>query len=352
MMKWLQRFVAVAVLCITLTGPALAAGLNNIDVLKLPEWPVLTSSYGGTLLLSDSPETAPADGILYQDTVSGNVRLFVYNVNGTSKPKKIVVLLENSGPKNAHVIVYQHGFAGPSENYMDVGKTAQADYLAGGGLYRTEVPAGDSAYLDRHLNDVVVKPNMLINGIYDFLTDRPVKVSVLMLPVHADAGRYIRHAKILPADAQHLRGTFEGPNRLLIPEQVYNPADKQMFALTLADNKIDRYLTGVDATDGSPVVNYGNYGVMYKLFIPSDYPGKMAFFLNPRGGSYAGFIGLKYRHVKLPSIATPSGRLALGDEKMTDFAPVGVYEGGQSLWFTFSPPGASNLPVKLIVIPQ
>lgn len=48
--------------------------MDNIE--RLPEWEMKSSSLGGTLLLSDSPEMVESDGVLYQDKVEGSVRLF------------------------------------------------------------------------------------------------------------------------------------------------------------------------------------------------------------------------------------------------------------------------------------
>ena len=97
-------------------------------------------------------------------------------------------------------------------------------------------------------------------------------------------------------------------------------------------------------------MNYGNYGVVYRLFITGD-SGATAYFLNPRGGAYAGAIGIKYRRQELPPVATPADALAMGDGTVTTLALIGQYEASQSLWLTFSPPGASNLPVRLVLTP-
>ena len=86
-MKWQQTLVTLALLfsvaTTTVASPTAtpaetdtAAGEQKDAAWGLPEWEVTASSYGGTLLLSDSPEMVSADGILYQDTVSGDVRVF------------------------------------------------------------------------------------------------------------------------------------------------------------------------------------------------------------------------------------------------------------------------------------
>jgi len=335
---------------------SLAAGAGagagpDLDILKLPEWPMTASSYGGALLLSDSPELVAADGILYQDRVAGNARLFFHHVNASAAAKRLTVLLTNDGAEPADVTVHRYGVGGPGRDWLAVGKEAQRIYLAGGDIYLVEVPARGAAVLSAGLDDMVVRPNMLVNGIFDFTADRPVTVKVMMLPAGADAGKFALTAAVLPPDASRLRGTFAGMDRMLVPFRVYNPAVDGPVVITLADNAVDRYLEGVDATSGEKVVNYGNYGVVYKLFLPSAGAGKTAVYLNPRGGDYAGMLGIRRDHVDLPPLPTPAGRTAFGHDKLSDFAAVGAFGGSGSLWLTFSPPGASNLPVKLVLVP-
>ncbi len=340
---------AAAVLAL---AAAAAAAPPVPDVLALPEWQVTSSPFGGRLLLSDSPEMVAGDGILYQDRVAGDARLFFHHVNATGVPKRLVVLLENDGPEAAAVTVHQYGLGGPGYDWMAVGKAAQLAYLASSDLYFVDVPARGAAQLSAALRDAVVQPNMLVNGIFDFVADRPVTVKVMMLPLGADAGRFALQATVLPPDSQRLRGTFAGKDRMLVPMKVYNPQEDGAVALTLADNSRDQYLEGIDATTGEKVVNYGNYGVVYKLFLPTAGRGKTAYYLNPRGGDYAGALGIKYKYAVAPPVPTPTGRTAFGANKLTDFAHVGTFAGDESLWLTFSPPGASNLPVKLVIVPE
>lgn len=355
MQKWLRHsllLAALSVLVVSSIAMATPIQLAQTDILKLPELSATSSSYGGKLLLSDSPEIPAEDGILYQDTVNGDVRLFLYHVNGAAVNKRFVVVLENTEPEAAQVTVYQHGIAGPGFDYHAVGKAAQMNYLRGDDIYLVEVPGNGKAHLSSALTDTVVAPNALVNGIFDFKTDRPIVVKVLMVPVGADSKKFAGQARILPADQQRLRGTFEGRDRMVIPNKVYNPIEDGAAVITLADNFTDLYMRGVDATDGTPVVNYGNYGVFYKLFLPSEAQGKISYWLNPRGGEYAGWLGVKYQHQTGAPVPTPSGVIAFGHNKLTDFAPIGSFDAGQSLWLTFSPPGASNLPVKLVVMPD
>jgi hypothetical protein len=349
---WLRMGFLVAVVILATGGTALAEQVVAKDVLKLPEWVMTSTAYGGKLLLSDSPEMVTADGVMYQDTVNGSARLFFHHVNGTNVSKKMVVLLENAGSQPAHITVHQYGLGGPGYDYLAIGKEVQMTYLKGTNLYPIEVAAQGTAQLIPGLDNLVVEPNMLLNGMYDFITDQPVKVRVMMLPVEADIKKFAKQAKVLPADQYHLRGTFEGKDRMLIPSKVYDPKQDGAVVLTLADNQLDRYVEGIDATDGTPTLNYGNYGVVYRLFLPSEAAGNITYYLNPRGGEYAGGIGVKYKYKLENPVPTPFGRVSFGSDALKDVATIGSYQGGQSLWLTFSPPGASNLPVKLMIVPK
>ncbi|MBP2655252.1 MAG: hypothetical protein H6Q73_2821 [Firmicutes bacterium] len=335
-------------------------GLNQVaafaelpdNLLSLPEWEVTSGSYGGKLLLSDSPEMVSNDGIMYQDTVVGHARLFFHHVNATTTNKRVVAVLENSGEQAAKVTVYRSSLGGPGEDWIAVGKAAQTGYLGKSQLYVVTVPPHGVELLSSELGKVVVKPNMLVNGIYDFVSDRPVTVRTMMLSAGKSVESFVKKAKVLPADEQHLRGTFDGCDRLIISTKVYNPLKDGPVAVTLADNVIDKYVNGIDATDGSKVCNYGNYGIVYKLFLPATDTGKIVYYLNPRGGTYAGAMGIKYRHTSLLPVETPDGRLFMGQATERDYSVVGSFPAGESLWLTFSPPGASNLPVKLIIMPE
>lgn len=330
-----------------------ASGLEALDVGNLPEWRMSNSSRGGKLLLSDSPEMVADDGILYQDVVEGNVRLFFYHVNAASTAKQMDVVLENSGSETAHVTVQQYGLGGPGYEWMSVGKEAVTSYLAGSLSYRIDIPVGGMMPLSYSISDTALLPNMLINGIFDFKADQPVTVKVMMKPMYADSREFSRKASVLPADTLHLRGTFEGANRQLLSAKIYDPAQDGTVALTLADNAVDPYLQGMDATDGSKVVDYGNYGVLYQIFLPSKNHGKIAYYLTPLGGDYAGAVKISYRQAEQGLVATPSNRTAFGGaEWSANFALLGIFDSSQSLSFTFSPPGASNLPVKLVILPQ
>lgn len=372
-MKHFWRVCLFVVWLAGATGPAAAAPIAA-SAAELPEYPAAFTAAGGTLLLSDSPEMVAGDGILYQDRVAGDVRLFFYHVNATGTAKQLAVVLENNGAKPAHVVIRRAGLGGPGRVWMAVGKEALTNYLNGATQRRLTVAPGGSAALAGEIGDSAMLPNTLINGIYDFTADQPVTVKVMMLPPFTDCGDFARKARVLAADEVHLRGTFSGADRAVVPLKAYDPLTHGAVALTLADNKVDGYLQGTDATDGSKVVNYGNYGVVYRIALASTTKVRFGCYLTPMGGEYAGAIGVRYQGVEQGAVATPQkilffGRRAAEEEASffgrkgaegfpyrrrgtDDFALVGFFDGGQPLALTFSPPGGSNLPVRLVIVPE
>lgn len=354
-MKKIRKWLTLCgLLCCLGTTTALAAQnekLPNVDLDHLREWTVTSTDTGGKLILSDSPEIVYHEGITYQDTVSGPVRLFFHHVNGTSTPKRIQVLLENKSDQEQKVYVQKYGLAGPGMNYLEVGKEAQKLYMESLDGYWVTIPAKGSAQLSDELAQMQVPYNALVNGIFDFYSENPITVKVMMVSTKSSEKEWNKQ-KVLKGDDTRLRGTFQNSDRLIVPVQVFRPQEDGTVAITLADHFLDTYMTGLDATDGKPSLNYGNYGVFYKIMMPSDdKAGHYQVYMNPRGGEYAGALGIKNGSDPAYTVMTPENRLYMGVKTEYDVSLAGTFKSGQKTWLTFSPPGASNLPVKLLFVP-
>lgn len=184
-MDWFRKLLVAGAVAIVLLGRmagGAAAGPEGVEVENLPEWEMKNTAGDCTLLFSDSPEMVKSDGILYQDRVKGNVRLFFYHVNADVAAKKLEVILENSGPKPARITVGRYGLGGPAYDWMATGKEAQLAYFNCREPYELSIPPGKAASLAAGIGETALLPNMLINGIFDFVADHPVTVKVLMLP--------------------------------------------------------------------------------------------------------------------------------------------------------------------------
>ena len=335
--------------------------------------PVTSQDGGPTLLFSDSPEYATESGILYRDTVDGAVRVLYYHVNQTQHAAQVAVVLENVGVGTAMVTIQRAGLSQPSPDYLFVGKATQAAYFDAQRSRRFFLKKGEAQVLDPAMTANLLAPDDLVYGVYDFVTTQDVRVSVVFCPAGTDPTTYVRRAPVLPADSLRLRGTFQNADRTLTATRPYDPEKDEINYVLLADNESDPYRTGIDATDGTATLNYGNYGILYHLHFPVQGRTRTQFYLSPFGGTYAGAVRARLKSGRENLLLTPPDTIsfgagsedfteAAGIEKartsglayLTDsmeLADLGTYTEFSSPDFLFSPPGASNLPAAIILMP-
>ena len=334
-------------------------------------WPVESRDTGGTLLFSDSPEYVDRDGVLYRDTVKGEARILFYHLNHTNQPKKVAVVLEGQGKETSVVHITRGGMSAPNTDYLTVGKRTQTEYFDRKMDEVLYVGSKRRRLLQQAMGTTILQPGQLVYGVFDFTASHPVKVSVVMCPADNEPCEFSRWAKVLPKDEQRLRGTFKGMDRIVRSAKPYDPAKDGAVYFPLGDNERDRYRTGVDATDGSTVTNYGNYGVLYRIEIPTAGKDWSQFYLSPLGGVYAGAMSVTRPDGLSDLLLTPRGRTYFGDstppetpaeeaarvrgfaeiKHTTELADLGAYQNGLPVRFEYSPPGASNLPVNIIMMP-
>lgn len=330
-------------------------------------WPVETKDSGGVLLFSDSPEYVKDYGILYSDVVQGEARIFYYHVNETSQPGKLAVVLENLGHKNTYVQITRGAMAQPSTEYFEVGKGLEISYMHGRQLERKLfLAAGDGSLLNPDMN-ALLECHKLMSGMYDINTSEQVRVSVVFCPATADPVNFARGAKVLPKDKEALRGTFPGMNRTVKAKKPYDPGKDGMVYIPIGDNRYDVFKRGIDATDGSPALNYGNYGVLYRYELPLRGRNNTRLMLSPLGGTYSGAVRVEMDKREDRLVHTPMGRLFFGGDTPPDLvadigrsilltedfelANIGTYKSYKRFAMEYSPPGASNMPVLLILSP-
>lgn len=350
----------------TQTAPSVPQGVHIAEAQPMKRLEVETTDGDGTLLFSDSPEYVDEPGILYADIVKDDARIFYYHLNDTKKPYKVAVVLEGETERSAIVRVLRQAIATPSQNYCEVGKALQqACFSDSGGTEEIVVAPHERRLLLAEADKITLRPHELVSGMADFSASAPVRVSVLFYPPDRNPLQYISEAKILPADEHHLRGTFIGMNRTLRLKTPYHPKKDGIGCIVLADGEIDSYREGIDATDGSIVTNFGNYGVVYRLEVPVR--ATTHFFMSPMGGGYAGVVRANAGKDAKRLIAVPDDRLMFGENSVhppfdingstmllpsVELADLGVWKKKPSVFFEFAPPGASNLPVLLILAPE
>ena len=328
--------------------------------------PFETFDTGGTLLFSDSPEYVTDDGILYSDVVNGSARLLYYHLNNSQSDKKLAVIVENVSDRFNTLNITRGAATKPGRKFLSIGKAVLTSYMRNNFRTSLTLKKHERKLLRDNMQDLVIKPGQLVYGLYDFNVDYPVRITVLMYPATADPFIYSLGARVLPKDDQQLRGTFKEMTRVIRSKKKYDPDTDGIVYLLLSDGVQDQYKTGIDATDGSTVTNFGNYGIDYRLELETR--DKTQFFLSPLGGMYAGAMRSNYRgHSQL--ILTPRGKTYFGDEtpeeppnvhearqegialltEQTELAELGTFDG--KVQFEYSPPAASYLPVNIILMP-
>ncbi|MGP1471704.1 MAG: copper amine oxidase [Schwartzia sp. (in: firmicutes)] len=336
--------------------------------IPMKAWAADVTDDGGTLLFSDSPEYVDRPGILYTDEVSGAARILFYHLNQTKQPVKVLLLVENTSGRPSTVEITRRGLSQPSEDYLAVGKATQAAYFS---LEQKSesftLKPRERRLLMAELNKITLAPESLIYGVADFSSTASIRLWVLMAPAKADPFLYLKSAPLLPKDEHRLRGTFAGMNRTIRARAPYDPARDGAVYLTIGDNDTDRFCTGIDATDGSLVTNFGNYGILYRVEVPIQGKKPVRALLNPIGGVYAGVMRVTsaeepaWRVVPTPLSLPFFGHDVAdtvpmrGDVPLLDAAAaiteLGAYRKTAGITFELSPPGASNLPARLILLP-
>ena len=362
-MNFVKKFFATILAALTLTSNASAEKISSV----MHKLEVFSSDSGGTLIFSDSPEYVRRNGILYTDTVSGEARILFYHLNDTGIRKRFAIIFENTSKAKTVVNITRGGMSAPNRNYFSVGKIAQTMYMENDFNDRIELDSYERKLYQPYGNFFLLNPGQLIHGVCDFVSNNPVKVFLMMYPENADPLQFLNYAEILPKDEFKLRGTFKQMNRTLTLKKTYDGSRDGLGYILIGDNINDRFKRGIDATDGSEVVNYGNYGINYTLNFRTKFLTR--FCLSPLGGHYAGALRYNY-YGDSGVIQTPDKRLYFGDRtppenpavalariegisiltEGTELSELGNYRGQVS--FEYSPPGASNLPINIVLMPS
>ena len=342
---------------------------------RLKVWDMDALDGGGTLLFSSSPEYVKTPGLLYADVLRGKGRVLYYHVNETKEPCHLLVVLENKAGRPATVHISRGAEAKPSADYLGVGKDTQLAYFGKPMDETVVVPKNGRVLLRKQMGKTVMKPDDLIYGVYDIETDEMVRISFVLAPVKENPLEYAAKAPLLQRSQPSAgRGTFNGMDRTLKAKKVYNPKKDGPVCLIIGDDDEDLFVNGIDATDGSVATNYGNYGINYYISVPLSGKGGAKAWLDPEGGVYAGAIALTGADKAFGKmVATPAGKVFFGEaeenaapaeaeikaeeaeeiltlkDELAEITDIGA---AGELSFIFSPPGASNLPLRVILIPD
>ena len=345
--------------------------LQSIGYFQFSPLPPSLVSQTDTLLLSDSPEyVGPVGGTLSAGTINGNGRIYFYHVNEMDKPHKIAIVLENQSayPNTVHVMRQLKSVATP--DYFAAGRDLSRKDLEhpldespnARPLYSLSIPPQERQLIFSDLENTPVYQDALFTGIVDIKTEAPIFARVMMLPMGMDAVDASHWAKNLPIDEIQLRGTYTGSKRNM---EVTTPFDTTLGGafVEIGNDREDMFINGVDEMQNKAFVrDRGNYGVSYTLKIPTKGNEPFRLYFNPLGGPYSGSFTVKALHqqgarrgqtdTRTYHIGGADGISALGDGTILDSRIMGNYNAGDLLTLNFMPAGASNLPIRFLLIPE
>ncbi len=365
-------FLAVAAPAAVATPPQLATDLGaaaqasvislaGVNPISAPQIAMTATWGGGALILSDSPESPTARGMMYEDagldaTSAAPNRIFLYHLN--NKPSgymRFSVLLKNNGTSAGTLTVTKAGAAGPSNNFGYVGKLAFKRWLdstAGSGV---SVAAGQTVRLDPTFDSTDVAKGYVVNGIWDYTFTQDHTVMICALNP-ADNPLTVGPTLAVAARDTHKRGTFIYSDKTYdssVGVVVDTAAGIQQFPL---GGNSDTFVTGYDYAVAVPTAetNSGNYGVLYRMHVAaSSSDGRnLGLLINPRAGGWGGAIWLPPGLLAGGKFLVPDSTVMLSDSTKAavagKFSPGGT---GVTIWSQFMPTAASAFPVRFVAVP-
>jgi hypothetical protein len=248
------------------------------------------------------------------------------------------------------------GYSRPSDAYYQVGKELCLLYYEGEPtVHRILVKPMSYAVVAERLNTLAVQPDQLVSAILDMKVPEQMQIASVIMPYNADPQAFMKKATYLGSDSVKLRGTFPGMDRTLKPLVSYDPADGVSY-IQLADGNKDRFLKGQDVIDNRNSEDTGNYGLDYNIDLQTKGKGKIHLYFNPQGGAYAGVVELLYRdqkNVNQKLVEVPqAGTYSIGDSDVYAMQYIDSFDAGTHVNIHIMPPGAANLPVRLLLVPD
>ena len=284
------------------------------------------------LLLADEPERVAASGVLYSDVVAGPFRVFAYTL-ADAGPMRLRILATADRPTT--VRLERAGAGGPGAGFFQVGRAALEGWLHGRAPRQALTAGPRPADLLPALSAAAAARGQAVNGVLDATADGPVRVTV-----RAEVGGAARDAVVPPGPRPAgvpMRGTFACADVSLAAEDCVPGT-----ALRLAH--IPSYLTGHSAVDERAVVNYGNYGVGYRITLRAPQGGaQSSVVFVPLGGGFCGSMRLQDRAVAL---AAPGGRQLDAYQGLH----LGALSPAAPWTIEWMPPAASYLSVALMFV--
>ncbi|AIE84932.1 hypothetical protein OP10G_1564 [Fimbriimonas ginsengisoli Gsoil 348] len=291
---------------------------------------------GPKFLFSDSPESPERVGLLYKDTFDGEARLLAYHMNNASVVARLYVVARNVSDAPATVRTARIGDTAPARVEGVLGQVTLLSFLTGRQDSRIQLGAGESALI---YVSPLLAPRTGASLMADLSSDRKIELTVAMgIGEDALSTDSLLALAPLPADTNHVRGTFPSAARRFTLDLATTLPAKAI----IGDPGDDPAEEGQDVLSGAKVSLSGNYGVTYEVTLKNaeGVVGAIA----PRGGLYKGVVTVeevetgRKEIVRLPR----SGVLSTPNQPM-----IFLRSGAKTVKLGFIPASGSHLPVHL-----
>jgi hypothetical protein len=302
---------------------------------NIPELPKkVTNSTDRTLLVSDSPEEIIETGILYQDTINGKARLYADHLNMTDRKLIFAILATNNTDKPITLTTTNKGEVWPSIYANIIGSEASVDFLMHNPANTQMVVPPKQTFVYAQLPDY--NPKQGTNLIYDIESSGEMQISFIATDtLNKDT---LSSLPFLSSE-KHVRGTFPVAD---VKWDIDASSFTQPSRVVIGNGTSDPFDKGYDALKKKETVNFGNWGMVYKIHL--DHPRKMALMIVGKGGYFKGPIRINDEIVLIPK----SGLLTAFEGMQILAKTTGTEE---SLDLEFTPPAGSNFPIDLILYP-
>ncbi|WP_274363140.1 hypothetical protein [Paenibacillus thermotolerans] len=287
-------------LIVSLLGASIASAAGEvIPVSSLQpavtiEKPTLTP-VGGKLIFSDTPEMFSETGAFYRDSAEGEFRVFWHHQN-VSEDTTHTVSAAVTNLSSEEVMLFSKGSGVGTSIYVNyAGQLALRAFMKTYGTtkYLATLSPGESYFVE-----AATDPGLTTSGIAQFNAvtkngNNPAEVTVTVLGYETKP-EHPEQVPILPEEGgQLVRGTFPHFDRIgtityrTSMGNAVRPVDSAAYG-QWQDDMPGEYEVGWDAVDGKPVINNGNYGVIYHWtmdFVNDAHnPRTINMYLTPSGG--------------------------------------------------------------------
>ncbi len=293
-----------------------------------------------TLLASNNPEQVSTHGILYRDTIGGNVRIRFHHRNTTGDRLQINAIAHNASSEPITLTYGQKGLAGPSLDVIQVGMQVVLNYMTATNTQNSVViQPGQSIILNEEQGSMI--NDAIVAGLIDVHASAPLDFMIVAVPPGSSAQAWQNlNLEVLPLIKTHIRGTF--PQATIDMQVTASGKEIEKVPVGRDDSYVGYFINGTDATRGAMLINNGNRGVLHHITITAE--DTVGVWVNPRGTIFRGVLLWDGEICMLGN----SGLLNGSREGVV----LGTIEKGESKTITYMAPSGSDSPLLFILEPE